>query len=121
MLALFVLYSLAKCYLKALEAPACLKSSERRSFENVQTKFSFVIKLHVEGFCGVYYYFDDSGPVIPVPLQPYQTLNLITLDNSNPQDRNEHFISILHGCWWAIVTITTVGYGDLYPRSVYTR
>lgn len=33
-----------------------------------------------------------------------------------PEKRNEGFGSILHGCWWAIVTITTVGYGDIYPK-----
>ncbi|XP_063676767.1 shaker-related potassium channel tsha2-like isoform X2 [Bolinopsis microptera] len=32
-------------------------------------------------------------------------------------DENVDFKSILHGCWWAIVTITTVGYGDLFPKS----
>ncbi|CAH1775291.1 unnamed protein product, partial [Owenia fusiformis] len=28
------------------------------------------------------------------------------------------FPSVSVGCWWAIVTMTTVGYGDLHPESV---
>jgi voltage-gated potassium channel len=30
----------------------------------------------------------------------------------------EEFGSVWDGIWWAIVTVTTVGYGDLYPVSV---
>lgn len=33
-------------------------------------------------------------------------------------DTNSEFNSILSGCWWAIVTITTLGYGDIHPTTV---
>lgn len=31
------------------------------------------------------------------------------------------FASVWDGIWWAVVTVTTVGYGDLYPSDVEGR
>jgi voltage-gated potassium channel len=50
---------------------------------------SFVIYISA---VGIYYFENDAQPEI--------------------------FKSIFHSLWWAVATLTTVGYGDIYPVTV---
>ena len=34
---------------------------------------------------------------------------------------NHRFVSVLDGLWWATQTITTVGYGDIIPHSLFGK
>lgn len=56
--------------------------------------------------------------VITVMLIYFAAVGIYYFEN---EAQPEHFSSIFDSLWWAIVTLTTVGYGDIYPITIGGR
>ena len=65
------------------------------SKEQIALFFSITTILLFIGAVGIYYFERDAQP--------------------------DKFVSIFHSLWWSVITLTTVGYGDIYPVTIGGR
>jgi len=65
------------------------------SKEQIALFFSITTILLFVGAVGIYYFERDAQP--------------------------DKFVSIFHSLWWSVITLTTVGYGDIYPVTIGGR
>lgn len=62
-----------------------------------------------------------KASVKPVALSLFYILNCVIILSTILYFVDDQFSSIPHAIWFACVTMTTVGYGDIYPRTLAGR
>ena len=84
----------------------------------------FRIIKHSHGLLIVFHFLFQSAKEILLLASLFTILTLITssimyfLEQIPYRDQNTRFISIPASAWWAVVTLTGIGYGDMIPSTL---
>ena len=79
--------------------------------------FAYPFRLSCLKICLTSSYRPVSPVISNTPI--FTTLWMIDDISEYSFDEDSAFSSILHSSWWAVVTMSTVGYGDMYPKSAW--
>jgi len=56
--------------------------------------------------------------IVTLMLMYFSAVGIYYFEN---ETQPEKFASVFHSLWWSVATLTTVGYGDIYPVTVGGR